>query len=129
MDNNRGIWRGKDADSGEWIEGYFAGYYLNDFQELTPHIMRSDNNDLEEVIPETLRECTGLRDKNGRLVFEGDVVEYKGERYVIEYLVKYMRFAPVKPGTVFAVFDYAQSKIIGNIHDDPELLEGKGDGS
>ena len=44
---------------------------------------------------------------------------------MIKYLEKYMRFSPVKPGTVFAVFDYTQSEIIGNIHDNPELLNDR----
>ena len=71
-------------------------------------------------------ECTGHHDKNGKLIFEGNIIEHNGERYVIKYLEKYMRFSPTKPGTVFAVFDYTQSEVIGNIHDNPELMKGAG---
>ena len=127
MNELRGLWRGKGVDPDELIEGYFSGYYLNESKQLVPHIMRSDNGDLAEVIPETLRECTGLPDKNGKPIFEGDIVEYKGVRYQITYLKDFMRFSAVRPNSVFSVFNYTRSEIIGNIHDNPELLEQDGD--
>lgn len=127
MLDNRGLWRGKRVDSEEWIEGYFAGYFLNERGENAPHILRSDNGDLEEVIPETLGECTTHPDKHGNLIFEGNIVEaykYGEEKFVnsisfrngcfwfgnwtfIEFLVKFR--------------DY---EVIGNIFDNPDLLKG-----
>ncbi len=49
MRENRGLWRGKSDDPSEWIEGYFAGYFLNERGKNTPHILRSDDGDLKEV--------------------------------------------------------------------------------
>ena len=121
MNDMRGVWRGKLVNNGEWFKGYLYGkkdgvWYLCDcFGEKY------------EIDPKTLGECTCLQDKNGTPIFEGDIVEYKGKRHVIKYLEKYMRFSPVKPSTVFAVFDYTQSEVIGNIHDTPELLKGVDD--
>lgn len=127
MNENRGLWHAKRLDTGEWVEGYYVcisgchhyiytGKFVCGANEMIHH------PEMLSVDPLTLGECTGLTDKNGKLIFEGDIIEHKGERYVIKYIEKYMRFSPVKPGTVFAVFDYTQSVIIGNIHDNPELL-------
>lgn len=135
MDELRGLWRGKRVDNGEWVEGQFIPSNTNDGYRT--YIIAnakwdySDDGldlletDIYEVDPSTLGECTGLRDMNGKLIFEGDIVKYKDNCYEIKYLKKYMRFSPVKPGTVFAVFDYTQSEIVGNIHDNPELLKGE----
>lgn len=127
MNENRGLWRGKrkvyhnyetNKDVFEWVEGFpikmWGAVHLQD---------KEDENLAVPVDPETLGECTGLTDKNGKLIFEGDIIEHKSKRYVIKYIEKYMRFSPVKPGTVFAVFDYTQSEIIGNVHDNPELIQ------
>lgn len=134
MNENRGLWRGKRIDEGKTEGEWKYGYYVYQRPRKGAFGQQITNADFEhdfiitkdgyrfEVDPSTLGECTGLTDKNGKLIFEGDIIEHKGERYVIKYIEKYMRFSPVKPGTVFAVFDYTQSVIIGNIHDNPELL-------
>lgn len=127
MNNLRGLWRGKlkynvkPYKKGEWVEGHFTRLDDNS-AAIIPHIYGYGEVEVEE---DTLGECTGSFDKNGKNVFEGDIVEYKGIRYKIEYLEKYIRFSANKTGTVFAVFDLKQSEIIGNIHDNPELLSGK----
>lgn len=129
MKDNKRLWHGKRKDNGEWVEGSPFG----EFMICGMSLVRGDDEvpmseypefDYVEIDPSTLGECTCVPDKKNTLIFEGDIVEYKGERYVIKYLEKYMRFSPVKPGTVFAIFDYTQSEIIGNIYDTPKLMEG-----
>ena len=127
MEEHRGLWRGKSTDNGEWTEGYYvcisnchhyiySGKFICGANEMIHH------PEMFYIDSSTLGECTGLADKNGILIFEGDIVEHNGKRFVIKYLEKYMRFVATKPNTVFAVFDYKQSEIIGNIHDNPELM-------
>lgn len=77
------------------------------------------------VYTDTVEQYTGLTDRNGVKIFEGDIIEYQGKRYSINYLKHYARFSAVKPNTVFCVFAYQMGEVIGNIHDNPELLKGE----
>lgn len=122
MNELRGLWRGKRAVNGEWA----LGCLIRSSSKAMFFVLDGKTNRISgtDVDPSTLGECVGRRDKNKTPIFEGDIVKHNGECYVIKYLEKYMRFSPVKPGTVFAVFDYTQAEIIGNIFDNPELLKG-----
>lgn len=72
---NRHLCRGKRIDNGEWVEGFLMDEnYIN-----TPF---NDNevggrfDDPVEIDESTLCQCTGLRDKNGNLIWENDIVAY-----------------------------------------------------
>lgn len=77
------------------------------------------------VIPETVGQFTGLTDKNGIKIFEGDIVQFKGANYEVVYIEKYTRFAGKKKGCVFSVFAWKMCEVIGNIHDNPELMRSE----
>lgn len=121
------LFRGKRVDNGEWIEGYFLPG--NERQSLHPcifvYLPETQSFECFDIDIDTLSEYTSLTDKNGTRIFEGDIVEYEGERYSINYLTRYARFSAVKPKTVFCVFAYQCGEVIGNIHDNPELLKGE----
>ena len=120
------IFRGKREDNGEWItesETYIKdgdGTWLSD-----------ESHDVVKVIPETVGEFTGVTDKNDRKIFERDIVKRGDRIWIIEYGVKYAQFV-MKTFTERGVFwtrsfDLIPSEwceVIGNIHDNPELLEG-----
>lgn len=89
-----------------------------------------------EVIPETVGQYTGLTDKNGKKIFSGDVVkiylyEPKG---LANYEVGCIKYDNTKARFVFCTKEGNYSidnsnvfEVIGNIHDNPELLEGGGE--
>lgn len=134
------LFRGKRVDNGEWVYGSL----LNPYRKK-PLIAHYENGQeilgyTVEVIPDTVGQYTGLKDKNGKRIFEGDILIYvvDGEYDVNEkYLVvfdddeaafrtkfycegKYMCYEDIIPCENF--------EIIGDIHDNPELLEGEDNG-
>lgn len=121
------LFRAKREDNGEWVYGYYVR--LPDAAGAV-HMMHVPAGNPDEcnatfyIDPKTLGQFTGLTDKNGVKIFEGDIVEYEGKRYSINYLPHYARFSAVKPNTVFCVFAYQRGEVIGNIYDNPELIRG-----
>ena len=80
-----------------------------------------------EVIPSTVGQFTGLTDKNGNKIFEGDIVQGAWETsFAVYYDSDYLQFrAKVKDNYTREIDYYGNSnyiEIIGNIHDNPELL-------
>lgn len=143
---DRYLYRGKRIDNGEWIEGVCVK--LNNRAYIAK--IKKIQNDEEvliyiEVIPETVGQCVGLRDKNGKLIFEGDIV--KGVAYSVDFRgvitwiseiagfgVRYFnsRRRPTawENSSILKVMQHGYKNefaagVIGNIHDNPELLKGE----
>ena len=142
------LFRGKSIDSGEWVYGVpvIAKDNIAD-KDMT--VLVDNPNEIvpreglplfEQIDPETVGQYTGLKDGNGTRIFEGDILIYvvDGEYDVNEkYLVVFVddeaafkvRFYYIGK---FACYDdiapCEKLEIIGNIHDNPELLEGEDNG-
>lgn len=133
------LFRGKRTDNGGWIEGSLLIY--NDIVSLDPDAEPVEywimGNSLEQVIPETVGQYTGMNDENGKKIFEGDIFEegtsviHGPDRYEIAYINASFCFRNItKQNTFWTSFGDNEfglegrwCTVIGNIHDNPELLE------
>ncbi len=119
MNETRGLWRGRCVVNGEWVIG-----------DLVRSITRSSCFvGRYTVVQSTLGECTGLTDKNGKLIFEGDIVKvgnYTGNLKIEYGVVRYDN----KSAVFFVKYSNMENyldeedemEIIGNIHDNPEII-------
>lgn len=139
------LFRGKRIDNGEWVEGYFCRKYFPELphdrcviqykteytKEWRPDYM------VAEVIPETVGQWTGLTDKNGKKIFEGDIVKHfdnSDENYdigEIYYDTKLLMWRRTTQGSFHKTLINSYKlgsdciyEVIGNIYDNPELLKG-----
>lgn len=120
------VFRGKAADSGEWKYGDLLRAEYGG-KTCCWIVAQGRENKSYSVDPATVGQYTGLTDKNGVRIFEGDIIRKPGrnrELWEIRWIGKYSRFAAWRPGTVFAVFAFEMGEVVGNVHDNPELLQG-----
>lgn len=123
------LFRGKRIDNGEWIEGYYF-CSRNPHRESIHKIRPLDSDWSYEINPETVGQYTGLTDKNGKRIFEGDVIAIPGSRKpglpgIVAYLTyesKYILFRN-QYSYLNLINVHTWGFVIGNTHDSPELLE------
>ena len=133
------LFRGKRVDNGEWVYGYYTcAYGIHTIEFATPS---HDNCHFHQhdVVPTTIGQFTGLTDRNGAKIFEGDVYIFTNddgtETKPCQVGFDLGRFAGIirlgKGGHDTLTIDYLHCKerveIIGNIHDNPELVGGRND--
>ena len=129
------LFRGKRLDNGEWVEG---NLFVSDTDGGTYILEGSRIVTIEwEVDPSTVCQYTGLTDKNGKRIFEGDIVQYHERQFDGKDVP--VRDAVIYEEGGFSVRAYFLNnwlwnsingntqlrdvEIIGNIHDKPELLK------
>ena len=111
------LFRGKCIGNGEWAKGSLViwgdGSCWIDSGSLT--------EPMACVIPKTVGQFTGLTDKNGTKIFEGDILALRTGR---PHIVKFEDGGFVLTDTAIPI-RHADKLVIGNIHDNPELLGGE----
>ena len=149
--NDRYLYRAKRCDNGEWIVGFYhwtnwRNPQTKEIVEVTHSILPIDYQDSYHVDSSTICQCTGLKDKNGKLIWENDIVKdlfsdtYAPIRYgsyqncfdstkaehigfYVDWSEKYTKNYRKDLGCWIHMVD---AEAIGNIFDNPELLKSEG---
>lgn len=141
------LFRGKRKDNGEWVEGLLSqstviaenksAYVATAIDKI---VKKPFDGGWYEIDSETVGQFTGLLDNNGERIFEGDIVVYDNTPYnafghrVTGEIVWHKCAWRLKYKEYGATYYYAlgsedffgvKSEVIGNIHDNPELLEDR----
>lgn len=128
---DRYLFKAKRIDNGEWVVGYL--YRLS--ENNPPFIMLRKYGENYEVDEHTICCCTGLKDKNGTLIWENDIAkDEKGSLYKAFWQNNYYQFSWIcVKSEIFQsgikwdlyVMRSFEIEVIGNIFDNPELLESE----
>lgn len=141
---DRYLYKAKRLDNGEWVVGYYAviggrnviiekcveNYYCPDICESR------HGNQIHEVNSNTICQCTGLKDKNGKLIWENDIVSFAHENYTRNYAIEFkntfhnygLRFRnkSIHFRCTQVTLCMHDCEVIGNIFDNAGLLESEG---
>lgn len=124
------LFRGKHKSSGKWCEGNLH------IDKQGVCIITPDDTPLGcygQVDPDTVGQFTGLTDKNGKKIFEGDIVKIDIAGIIFNAVCKFhsgsfglvWHYMGVDRWQAFTSMCHVEYEIIGNIHDNPELMEDK----
>ena len=123
------LFRGKRTDCEAWVEGDLIQAFRGNQLSSCSIMPNTPTAYCWKVDPKTVGQYTGLTDKNGKKIFEGDIVECVsgGEQAVISWLKYFACFGLSFDGWCCGFDDYDflpnDFKVIGNIHDNPEILK------
>ena len=124
------LFKAKRTDNGEWVEGYYVycrkrHYILPLLNEAIGYDERED--EWIEIEPDTICLFTGLSDKNGKKIWENDIVEIASEDgyFLCEWDDDTARYVLNGDGLTVDFDNYYgyEVEVIGNVFDNPELLE------
>lgn len=118
------LFRAKQKSDGQWFHGNLMCYGKQKYISVT------------KVIPwqayfiddDTIGQYTGVKDINGKMVFEGDVVFLYADtesRFIVQWSEEWLCFLGHSDNETVTINKHTLIEVIGNIYDNPELIENK----
>ena len=143
---DRYLFKAKRLDNGEWVTGQYVNTCYPKDCKKTGHFIVKYPNHLNEIYTSTICQCTGLKDKDGNLIWENDIVKdlFSDACAQIKYGSYQSCFDSTKTEHVGFYVDWSgkytkryrkdlgywinmvNAEVIGNIFDNPELSESEG---
>ena len=122
---SRYLYRGKRIDNGEWVEGYLSYPFCTEYYFYAKDSLGFFCRCVVDAA--TICQCTGLKDKNGKLIWENDIVKC-GNTTVVSWNEYFASWCLAKKGWMYHHFfgesqEPKDCEVIGNTFDNPELLE------
>lgn len=124
---DRYLFKAKRLDNEEWVQGCLMYDNRDEMYRIITEISYSTGTCLTtdnapRIDKSTICQCTGMKDKNGNLIWENDILKYEWDRTRIDF-IKYQ--APIFTYSKTMRWSLQQDEVIGNIFDNPELLESE----
>ena len=118
------LFRGKRADNGKWVEGNL--FIPDSDNRPTQILMGTDIVRISyEIDPETVGQFIGITDKNGKKIFEGDIMQLSAGTYPCLVYFDGRGFKWLRNNKRIDIdLTFEKMAVIGNIYDNPELLKG-----
>ena len=134
--NDRYLYRAKRTDNGKWVEGHLVFDDIDNQYRIAVQREYSTGTFYGAQAPrvkrDTICQCTGLKDKNGKLIWENDIVrDDNGNLYKAFWQDRYYQFSwicvksdklPIGAKWDFWSIRNYEIEVIGNIFDNPELI-------
>lgn len=132
---DRYLFKAKRLDNGEWVIGSYANCCYQNEEDKTGHFILEYPNKFHEIYTSTICQCTGLKDKNGKLIWEGDVVRvcWQDNEAQCEEIAQivwnkfgYYPWLDEYYCDGCDLFNEVRDiEVVGNIFDNPDLLESE----